>query len=52
MAGAAADEKDVNSKSVACERAGRLHGPYTDRPGSVTTRPGLARPSPMVFQKL
>ena len=31
--GAAAKGKDVDLRSIACERAGRLHGPYADQPG-------------------
>jgi len=44
-AGAAAKGKDVEHRSIACERAGQLHGLYANRPGPVITRPGL-----MVFQ--
>jgi len=32
-AGAAAKGKDVDRRSIACERAGQLHGPYTNQPG-------------------
>ena len=30
-------------RSVACERAGQLHGPYANRPGPVIIRPGPVR---------
>jgi len=56
-ADAAAKGKDVDHRSVACERAGRLHGPYANRPGPVNTRPSPARwffkiiePSPRAVQ--
>jgi len=29
----AAKGKDADHRSVACERAGQLHGPYADQPG-------------------
>ena len=32
-AGVAAKGKDVERRSVACEQAGQLHGPYANRPG-------------------
>jgi len=42
-AGAVAKGEDADHRSVACEPAGRLHGPYADRLGP-------AQSGPMVFQ--
>jgi len=39
----AANGKDVDHRSVTCERAGQLHGPYANRPGPITTRLGPAQ---------
>jgi len=47
----AAKGKDADHRSVACERAGQLHGPYADWPGLARPSNFWARPGPMVFQK-
>ena len=42
--------KDVDHRSVACERAGQLYGPYADRPGPA--RPSNYSAHPDGFSKL
>ena len=42
----AAKGKDADHRSITCERAGQLHGPYADRPGLARTSNFWARPGP------
>ena len=46
----AAKGKDADHRSIACERAGQLHGPYADQPGPAWPSNFWARPDD--FSKL